>query len=109
MHVAKAHVLACALNLLGMSDVRDVSTQFITSEDVWMLDDTERRQILTDTAMQIVEDNVDLLIHFFSNGISGSTTLPADSVYSYACEVLSLGLFYLNFRIVFKREMVTEI
>lgn len=96
--VVKAHVLACALNLLGMSDVGDVPTQFITSEDVWMLDNMERRQILADTAMQIVEDNVDLSIHFFSDGISGNTAPPADSVYSYACEVLSLGLFYFEFR-----------
>ena len=51
-----------------------------------------------DTAMQIIDDNVDLSIQFFSDGISGGTTPPTDSVYSYACEVLSLGLFYLEFQ-----------
>lgn len=91
------------MNQLGMSDVGDVPTQFITSDEVWMLDDTERREILMDTAMQIIEDNVDLSIQFYSDGISDSTTPPADSVYSYACEVLSLGLFYLEFRDAIKQ------
>ena len=96
--VVKGHVISCAMNLLGMSDVGDSPTRFITSDEVWMLDDAERRQILMDTAMQIIDDNVDLSIQFFSDGISGGTTPPTDSVYSYACEVLSLGLFYLEFR-----------
>ena len=63
--VVIAHVISCAMNLLGLSDVGDVPTRFITSDEVWMLDDTERRQILMDTVTQIIEDNVDLSVQFF--------------------------------------------
>lgn len=100
----KGHVISCVMHLLGMSDVGGIPTQFITSNDVWMLDDTERRQILMDTAKQIVEDNVDLSITFSSDGASGSATSSADSVYAYACEVLNLGLFYFKFRDGIKYE-----
>ena len=52
--VVEGHVIACALQLLGMSGVNDLPTQTITSHEAWMMDDIERRRILMDTATQIV-------------------------------------------------------
>ena len=62
---SKGHVISCAMNLLGMPDVGDVpQSWFITSNEIWMLDDTERRQILVDTATEIIEENVYLLTFY---------------------------------------------
>ena len=59
-----------------------------------MKDDNERKQFLMDVASHIVEHNVDL-----SNSFCDSELPSAfDSVFSYSCETLSLGLLYLEFK-----------
>ena len=95
--VVEGHVIACALQLLGMSDINDLPTQTITSYETWMMDDIERRRILMDTATQIVEENVDLSTNFSPESTSVHE-ISTDNVYAYACEVLSLGLLYFEFR-----------
>ena len=62
-----------------------------------MMDDIERRRILMDTTTQIVEENVDLSTNFSPESTSGHE-ISIDNVYAYACEVLSLGLLYFEFR-----------
>ena len=69
--VVEGHVIACALQLLGMSGVNDLPTQTITSHEAWMMDDIERRRILMDTTTQIVEENVDLSTNFSPESTSG--------------------------------------
>lgn len=93
----KGHVLACAMNLLGMSNIGDIPSESMIPQDAWMMDDTERRRILMDTATQIVEQNVDLSISF-SPESAESSEMTADGVYAYACETLSLGLLYFEYR-----------
>ena len=93
--VVEGIVIACALQLLGMSDVNDLPTHTITSHEAWMMDDIERRRILMYTATQIVEENADLSTNFSPESTSGHE-ISTDNV--YACEVLSLGLLYFEFR-----------
>ena len=93
--VVNGHIISCAMHMLGMSDVGDLPTQSIISHEAWMMDDTERRRILMDTATQIVEENVDLSTNFSSDSCSKTAT---NHVYAYACETLSLGLLYFEFR-----------
>ena len=65
--------------------------------DAWMKNDNERKQLLMDVASHIVEHNVDLSTNFCDSTFS---ELPSafDSVFSYSCETLSLGLLYLEFK-----------
>lgn len=92
------YIIACAMELLGMSAVDEVpSSGFIKEpEEVWMKDDSERRSILMDVAKAIVEQHVDLSTNFSES--KSSTTPSSDSVYAYSCETLSLGLLFLEFK-----------
>ena len=95
--VVKGHVISCAMNKLGMTDIDDLPSEHAIAPETWMKDDTERRRILMDIATQIVEENVDLSLNFLPDtGVSRE--MGADNVYNYACEVLSLGLLYLEYR-----------
>lgn len=98
MNACEDFFLACAMSLLEMSGVGDLSNKSVVSHDAWMMDDTERKKILTDVATQIVEDNVDLSTTFHSNTEDSTTCQQLDGVNVYACETLSLGLPYFEFR-----------
>ena len=50
-----------------------------------------------ETATQIVGENVDLSTNLSPENASGHE-ISTDNVYAYACEVLSLGLLYFEFR-----------
>lgn len=94
--VVTGHVIACTMEVLGMSSVNDIpsSTVIDSPEDVWMMDDTERKCILYDVASQVVEGYIDLSTRFAETKRRPS----ADGVHAYACETLSLGLLYLEFK-----------
>ena len=96
----EGHVIACAMQLLQMSSVDAVpSSNVIQSpEEAWMRADIERKSILMDVASLIVDQNVDLSITFADSSLEESAQLPADSVYAYSCETLSLGLLFLEFK-----------
>ena len=57
------HVIACALQLVGMSSIDEIpsSTVIQSPEDALMKDDSERKSILMELATLIVEQNVDCL------------------------------------------------
>ena len=100
--VVAGHVIACAMQLLSMSPINETpsSTVIRSPEDAWMQDDSERKSILMEIATLIVEQNVDLSTTF-SNSQSCNLAKQspiADSVYTYSCEVLSLGLLFLEFK-----------
>lgn len=88
-----------------MSSVDAVpSSDIIPSPDeVWMRDDSDRKSILMDVASAIVDQHVNLSTHF-ADSSSDESTLPhttrkhPDSVYAYSCEVLTLGLLFLEFK-----------
>ena len=90
------HVIACTMEVLGMSSVDEIpsSTVIDSPEEVWMKDDTERKSILNDVASRVVEGYVDLSTRFAEMKQRPS----GDGVHAYACEALSLGLLYLEFK-----------
>ena len=92
--VVTGHVLACAMSMLGMSEIGDLPDESIISRDPWMMGDTERKKILMDVATKIVDDDVDLLTTFYSNAEDTAT----EGIHAYACETLSLGLLYFEFQ-----------
>ncbi len=101
--VTTGYIVACAMELLGMSAVDEIpSSGFIKEADeAWMKDDSERRSILMDVAKAIVEQHVDLSTTFsecHSSKLKSTRSISSDSVYAYSCETLSLGLLYLEFK-----------
>ena len=98
--IVTGHVIACAMQLLGMSSVDAVpSSNVIQSpEEAWMRDDIERKSILMDVSSLIVDQNVDLSTTFADSPSEESARMPVDSVYAYSSETLSLGLLFLEFK-----------
>ena len=100
--VVTGHVIACAMQLLGMSSINEIPSSMViqSPEDVWMKDDSERKSILMEVATLVVEQNIDLSTTFSDSQSSelAKQSHAADSVYAYSCEVLSLGLLFLEFK-----------
>ena len=98
--IVTGHVIACAMQLLQMSSVDAVPSSNVihSPEEAWMRDDIERKSILIDVASLIVDQNVDLSSTSADSSSEESVHLPADSVYAYSCETLSLGLLFLEFK-----------
>ena len=92
--IVTAHVIECAMSFLGMSHVGDLPNESIISHNAWLTNDSERSKLLMDVATQIVEKNVDLSTTYYSD----TDDTAIDGVREYACETLSLGLLYFEFR-----------
>lgn len=88
--VVTGHVVSAAMKILGMTSIKDVPSPCIVSPDIWMSDDSERKLKLLEIASKVVNSFVDLECTYTEQSQS-------DKVYAYACEVLSLGLLYLEF------------
>ena len=96
--IVTGHIVTCAMEFLGMSTPDESPSRFgVLPVDAWIKDDNERKQLLMDVASHIVEHNVNLSTSFCDSTFS---ELPSafDSVFSYSCETLSLGLLYLEFK-----------
>ena len=92
--VITGHILTAVMSCLGMSSLDDMPLSSVLSHDLWMQDDEVRRKILNDIALHVVNQHVDLAIVFKD---PSSKETPG-TAYDYACEVLTLGLFIMNFK-----------
>lgn len=92
--VVIGYIITAVVDFLGMSSIRDLPLPAIIPNDAWMLSDSERRSILMDVASQVVQRHVDLSTQFSD----GKKHNSPDTVYAYACETLSLGLLYFEFK-----------
>lgn len=92
--VIVGYVLVAVMSYLGMSNYNDVPLMPTVSPcewcDLWMEDDSVRLAVLNDISSHIVDQHID--------SFSDVSTKPAGTMYEYTCEVLSLGLLYLNFK-----------
>ena len=87
------HVLTAALQVLGMNSLNDTPCLPLYQAEphnVWMLSDSERREILNSTTEKIVDCFIDFT---FNAGVNKYT----DRVHEYGCQFLSLGCFYLEY------------
>ena len=98
--VVTGHIIASAMELLGMSSIDDVpsSTIIESPEEVWMKDDSERKAIIMEVASTIVDHNVDLSTKFAATQTQVPTSTCTDNVNAYSCETLSLGLLFMEFK-----------
>ena len=91
--VIVSYILTAVMTLLGMKSLHDIPSSPLVTQDVWMVDDAARREILTDISTRVVEKFVDLATTF-------KKITPEDegTVYDYECEVMSLGLLFMDFK-----------
>ncbi len=92
--VVIGYTLAAVMSHLDMSSVNDRPLSSIVSPDIWMEDDSVRKSTLYAIAGQIIDKHVDLDMEFSDKRRNKDT----GTVYDYSCELLTLGLLYLNFK-----------
>ena len=88
-----AHILTAVMSYLEMSELSDIPSSTIVSHDIWMEEDSVRRKVLLDISNHVVSEHVSLATAFSHCSAQGEGT-----TYDYASEVLTLGLFIMNFK-----------
>lgn len=86
------HILSAATTLLKMSNLEDLPKhpKIADGIDTWMQTDSERKMILEEVCMDIIDQYTTLE---FNKGYADST----DGVFAYAKQVLTLGCMYLEY------------
>lgn len=92
--VIRTYIVTSALKYLGMSSFNSEPSASVLSPDVWMSSAPDRCTTILDIAAKIVDKYVDLAVEFKEEDDPSSCD---DSIYSYACEVMNLGLLYMEF------------
>ena len=90
--VLESHVLAAAMEYLGMESVEDEPNEEILPPTLWILESEERYKILLSVCSAIVDDFTD--IRTFEVAQEESKAKEHDRVLAYAKEVMTLGLLY---------------
>ena len=92
--IVSCHIIAHAtLKLLKMEGVNDTPSQDVipNAENLWMQPSDQRKGVLDEICHQLVDSFVDFS---FSQPSSSNTT---DKIEEYGKQLLSIGLFYLEF------------
>lgn len=88
VQVIECHIIASGMELLKMDST---TSQPLLTEDLWLKDDDHRRDVLHAVSKEIVMKYVDL-----STSEQSNTTDLGDKVLTYACDLLSYDLLYLD-------------
>lgn len=89
--VVVTHFLASAMKKLGMKTLEDIPVHEEFNANSWMATNADRRSSLYSFCQELIADHVS-----FSLSIKSSST--DDGVLNYAKELMSLGIFYINFK-----------
>lgn len=90
--ITRGHIVAAALEHLGMSSLNAQPDPTMVDPSIWMEDDAVRKEKLLKIASEIVDKYVDLSTEFSQlHSVKGT-------VYAYACETLSLCLLLKEFK-----------
>ena len=76
---------------LGMKSLDDVPTTGDTNANTWMLPDGDRKSALYSFCQEVIDEHVNFS---FCSEVNCST----DGILNYANEVMSLGIFCLNYK-----------
>ena len=90
--VVEAHILAVTMSYFNMSSLEDNPVSILFANDCHKLEFTKRHTIPFLEIGNIINEFVDI-------SFDNSTSRPEDNdkVVSYACDILSLGLLYIEF------------
>ena len=92
--VVICHVLAAAMEVLRMNSITDTPDEALIPADTWMQTKEDRKSILHATCKSIVDQFATFPVPGDSHSKVNNNP---DTVNGYACEVLNLGLFYLEY------------
>ena len=91
------HILSAALSTLKLGDINDQLSGkgfgVSSLENLWTYTDEERRAVLHSISTTIVENFV-----WFSFNAPPDVAMREDGIHNYACQLLSIGLFYLSYK-----------
>ena len=96
MLVVEAHILAAAMQTLGMASLEDTPSEEFFSKESTQKGSVQRRTILINALSKLANQCVDLNL-VFKEDLSADTRQLVDAVKEYAKEVLSLGLLFMEF------------
>ena len=95
--VVVGHVLGAAMQILEISNLNDqpsdVAVGITSAENLWTFTSEERKRVLDRVCKKVVDRFIN-----FSFNASDDDIHQQDEVYNYACNLLSIGCFYLAFR-----------
>jgi len=93
--VVAAHILAAAMQLLNMNSLETVPLSDLITDDYWLESAELRHSALMSVCKALISKFVDF--KFLTAPLTKPKTQQADTVLSYACHVLSLSLFYIEY------------
>ena len=92
--VVTCHVIAAGMKVLGMETINSTPSQDILPQDTWMLSEDERRHILKSICHKVVTN----FTNFHLPAVPSVNRVDYnDQIQGYAKELLSLGLFYMEY------------
>lgn len=89
--VVTTHFLAAAMKKLGMETLEDTPNLEDFNANSWMATNSDRKSTFYTFCQELIEEHVNFSLTCKSNDSS-------DGVLCYAKEVMSLGIFYLNYK-----------
>lgn len=92
--VVVGYIVAAVMTYLNMKSLNDFPDEDIVPPNTWMEEDSIRAATIENVSKYVVDNYVDLETVFKE---SDEVTEPGTS-YDYTCEVISLGLLFLEFK-----------
>ena len=91
--IVESHVVAAALKVFQTTSTSQQPNEDILPHDLWTQDDHIRRDKMYEICLKIF----DRFVGRFQMNLEDTGLTESDGKYSYACEVLNLGLFFTEF------------
>ena len=88
--ITEGLVISAAMKVSGMNSLGDSPDSHVILEDAWLLNDTDRKTLLASLTDKVISQFVDFS---FNNPKSPES----DLVTEYGIQLLSIGLFYLEY------------
>ena len=89
--VVTSHFLVACMKKLGMTSLDDVPTTGEFDANTWMMSDANRKSAIYSFCQEIIGEHVNM-------SINDEISCSKDGIMNYANEIMSLGIFYLNYK-----------
>ena len=89
----ECYVLVAAMLKFGMKSLEDTPSENVVGQNVWMLDNAKRKELLNQLSRSVISSFTDLEYH-----CEQQNTTSTDAVFEHSRQLLSIGMFYMYFR-----------